>query len=60
MIRINIIILIMLFSILGCKAQDFYLFDEKVSGNTIFLTPKGKSMPVLKAEGHTWGFEYPF
>ncbi|WP_278625900.1 hypothetical protein [Parabacteroides gordonii] len=60
MIRINIIILIMLFSILGCKAQDFYLFDEEVVGNTIFLTPKGKSMPVLKAEGYTWGFEYPF
>lgn len=57
---IYIITLIMLFSIFGCKAQDFHLVDEKVSGNTIFLTPKGKSMPVLKAEGHTWGFEYPF
>lgn len=34
---IYLITLIMLFSIFGCKAQDFHLFDEEVSGNTILV-----------------------
>lgn len=58
MIRVSIILTMLLLSFWS-KAQNFILFDEEVFNESILLTPKGKTRPVLKGD-QLYGFCYPY